>query len=175
MVSQIGAQGAFMAIKINSKIDKSILIPEGISVEQNLLDALFLGESREHALVKAENIIECLIHDYGGHYDFINQLDAVIKKNPIGALTLFAILIKHTENEFSIRAQISANKWHENNPKRKDKEFIFECWQEWCNKPSQYKSKADFSRSMLDKCEHLTSQKKIEDWCREWEKSHLAR
>ena len=32
----------------------------------------------------------------------------------------------------------------------------------------RYKSKAAFARDMLEKCEHLTSTKKIEDWCREW-------
>jgi hypothetical protein len=59
----------------------------------------------------------------------------------------------------------------ENDPKQKDKKFVYECWQDWQEKPTRYQSKAAFARDMLDKCEHLVSNKKIEDWCREWEKS----
>ncbi len=58
-----------------------------------------------------------------------------------------------------------------NDPKQKEKAFVLECWQEWQKKPDNYKSKAEFARDMLNKTEHLTSQKKIEDWCREWERT----
>ncbi|MFA7269473.1 MAG: hypothetical protein WC073_09030 [Sterolibacterium sp.] len=54
-------------------------------------------------------------------------------------------------------------------PKQKEKLFVRECWQDWQKKPDSYKSKAAFAKDMLTKCEHLESQKKIEDWCREWE------
>lgn len=54
-------------------------------------------------------------------------------------------------------------------PKQKEKVFVFGCWQEWQRDPSRYNGKAAFARDMLTKCEHLTSQKKIEDWCRGWE------
>ena len=54
--------------------------------------------------------------------------------------------------------------------KQREKAFILECWKNWQQSPSTYKSKAAFARDMLTKCESLTSQKKIEDWCREWEK-----
>lgn len=54
-------------------------------------------------------------------------------------------------------------------PKQKEKGFVYECWQLWQQQPSDYKGKAAFARDMLDKCEYLTSQKIIEDWCREWE------
>jgi hypothetical protein len=57
----------------------------------------------------------------------------------------------------------------ERDPKQKEKTFIHECWQRWQQSPETYASKAAFARDMLSKCEHLTSQKKIEDWCREWE------
>ncbi|KAF0843439.1 hypothetical protein FNL37_0865 [Methylovorus glucosotrophus] len=59
-------------------------------------------------------------------------------------------------------------------PKQKEKSFIYECWLEWKNNPLSYKSKASFARDMLQKCEHLTSNKIIEDWCRDWEKAHSA-
>lgn len=59
-------------------------------------------------------------------------------------------------------------------PKQQEKSFIYNCWQSWQKKTDSYKSKAAFARDMLTKCEHLTSQKKIEDWCREWEKANPA-
>ncbi len=59
-------------------------------------------------------------------------------------------------------------------PRQTEKIFVFECWQKWQRKPDNYKSKAKFGKDMLEKCEHLTSQKKIEDWCREWEKANPA-
>ena len=60
-------------------------------------------------------------------------------------------------------------------PKQTEKAFVFDCWKAWQEKPSSYKFKSDFAKDMLDKCEHLESQKKIEDWCRDWEKTHPAR
>jgi hypothetical protein len=59
----------------------------------------------------------------------------------------------------------------ERDPKQKDKKFVYECWQKWQESHKRYPSKAAFARDMLDKCEHLVSNKQIEDWCREWEKS----
>lgn len=52
-----------------------------------------------------------------------------------------------------------------------EKAFVRECWKEWRADPARYRGKAAFARDMLDKCGSLKSQKKIEDWCREWEKS----
>lgn len=60
-------------------------------------------------------------------------------------------------------------------PKQTEKSFVFDCWKTWQEKPRSYKYKSDFAKDMLDKCEHLESQKKIEDWCRDWEKTHPAR
>jgi hypothetical protein len=59
-------------------------------------------------------------------------------------------------------------------PKQKEKKFVCECWKEWQEQPGRYKGKAAFARDMLNKCEHLESQKKIEDWCRDWEKANPA-
>lgn len=67
-----------------------------------------------------------------------------------------------------------ANARIKRDPKQIEKKFVFSCWEKWQENPNNYKSKAAFSRDMLTKCMHLTSQKKIEDWCREWEKEHLA-
>ena len=60
---------------------------------------------------------------------------------------------------------------HRNDPKAQEKSFIFECWQAWKRDPRTYKTKAAFARAMLEKCEHLESNKVIEGWCREWEQS----
>ncbi len=59
-----------------------------------------------------------------------------------------------------------------NDPRQDEKQFIRECWQDWQRGKSHYTSKAAFARDMIEKVEHLTSTKKIEDWCREWEKAH---
>ncbi|MDM4772407.1 hypothetical protein [Solimonas sp. SE-A11] len=58
---------------------------------------------------------------------------------------------------------------HQKDPKAADKKFVFECYRDWRANPSRYKSKAEFARDMLEKCQHLKSQKKIEDWVREWD------
>ena len=59
-------------------------------------------------------------------------------------------------------------------PRQADKAFIFTCWQNWRKNPTNYTYKAEFAKDMISKCEHLKSQKKVEDWCREWEKAHPA-
>lgn len=59
-------------------------------------------------------------------------------------------------------------------PKQNEKAFIYQCWQDWQKKTESYESKAAFARDMLTKIEHLKSQKKIEDWCREWEAGNGA-
>lgn len=58
---------------------------------------------------------------------------------------------------------------HSRDPKQADKKFVYGCYRDWRENPSRYKSKAAFARDMLDKCEHLESQKKIEDWVRQWD------
>lgn len=84
----------------------------------------------------------------------------------------------HTELTFSWgrkfqkenQARENALKRLASDPKQKDKEFVKSCWEAWQENKNNYASKAAFSRDMLEKCEHLTSQKKIEDWCRTWER-----
>jgi hypothetical protein len=57
-------------------------------------------------------------------------------------------------------------------PKQREKGFVKQCWLDWQSNPQSYRSKAAFARDMLDKCSHLTSQKKIEDWCRDWDEEN---
>ena len=55
-------------------------------------------------------------------------------------------------------------------PRNSEKLFVKECWLDWKTEPNKYSSKAEFARDMLNKVEHLTNTKVIEDWCRDWEK-----
>lgn len=68
----------------------------------------------------------------------------------------------------SEKASLAAIERYKRDPKQIEKSFIFECWEKWQIEPKQYKGQAGFARSMIEKCEHLTSTKKIEDWCRAW-------
>lgn len=77
---------------------------------------------------------------------------------------------KRLPSALSVNAINAALARWEKDPKKIEKTFVNECWQEWRENLSKYKSKAAFARDMLTKCESLTSQKIIEDWCREWEK-----
>ena len=77
-------------------------------------------------------------------------------------------LLSQSKSKHAARA---AKAKHAADPKQVDKEFVHQCWQEWAREPARYESKAAFARDMLDKCEHIKSQKKIEDWCREWQRS----
>ena len=82
--------------------------------------------------------------------------------------------IKAMEIQKIITASKGGHARAANDPKHKDKEFVFKCWQAWQNKPENYKSKAAFARDMLEKLSNLVSQKIIEDWCRDWGKAHPA-
>lgn len=73
-------------------------------------------------------------------------------------------------DELSRRNAHAAKLKHANSAKQREKEFILECWKEWQQDPARYASKAAFAADMLTKCEHLKSEKKITDWCREWER-----
>lgn len=59
---------------------------------------------------------------------------------------------------------------HAADPRQSEKAFVRQCWEEWQADSARYLSKAAFARDMLDKCKVLRSTKKIEDWCRSWEK-----
>lgn len=87
-----------------------------------------------------------------------SMLRAVQEAKAIGARNQKAALAREGG-----RARVSSD------PRQTEKALIRECWFSWQSSPARYKSKAAFARDMLAKCEHLQSQKKIEDWCREWE------
>lgn len=79
-----------------------------------------------------------------------------------------AALRRTLGSEWGRMARVAALKV---DPKQSEKQLAKECWREWQRMPTRYRSKAAFARDMLTKFEHLESQKVIEDWCRDWEKS----
>lgn len=87
---------------------------------------------------------------------------------PAEVLAEYEALARSNLGKAGVKAKL------DNDPKQKEKDFVYKCWQEWQTNPDSYRSKAAFARDMLDKVENLSSQKKIEDWCREWEKSALS-
>lgn len=60
---------------------------------------------------------------------------------------------------------------HENDPKAKDKELVYQCWVEWKKEPGRYRSLAEFSRDMIEKAQHLAGDPQvIGRWVRAWKK-----
>jgi hypothetical protein len=80
---------------------------------------------------------------------------------------------KSEPSQLSSNAIKAALKRWELDPKRLEKNFVYDCWLSWQESKGRYSGKAAFARDMLSKCEHLTSQAKIEQWCRDWEKRTL--
>lgn len=88
----------------------------------------------------------------------------------LGALLPDAFDEVHRENR-SKQASRAATARHADDPRQREKQFVFDCWKDWRSNPERYRSKAKFARDMIEKCKHLESTKNIEDWCRVWEKS----
>ncbi|AMC36623.1 hypothetical protein [Janthinobacterium sp. B9-8] len=77
-------------------------------------------------------------------------------------------LYKEIQNNINAKGGLKKAK---NSPVASAKKFVNSCWDDWIKQPSMFKSKAEFARCMIDKFpEILTSQKVIEDWCRQWGK-----
>lgn len=119
------------------------------------------------------------------HVSFV-QGDIIEARNRVEEERERVILQLNREKKYHARQQINEGKKQQktaqarsgaeaklaNDPKQAAKQYVQSCWQVWQEEPDRYGGKADFARSMLKlkQCESLTSQKKIEDWCREWEK-----
>lgn len=71
-----------------------------------------------------------------------------------------------------IKSEAANIRW-QLDPRNNEKYFVKECWLDWKKTPNRYKSKIDFAKDMLEKCEYLTSTKVIEDWCRKWDKEKM--
>ncbi|WP_028081151.1 hypothetical protein [Solimonas soli] len=69
-----------------------------------------------------------------------------------------------------LRARKGGLRRHQKDPKQKAKKLVFQRYRHWREDPKLFKSKAAFARAMLDEHGQLESQKKIEDWVREWDR-----
>ena len=70
-----------------------------------------------------------------------------------------------------------------NDPKQAEKLFVKESWDAWKSNPQQYTYNTTFATAMLDKLrpddpeeegKHLSSVKKITEWCTQWEREKIA-
>lgn len=103
----------------------------------------------------------------------LGDLDTAISESFVARKMLEIAKDISSKNDKLLKARSALNRdaaqrKHKNSPQRTEKEFVYACWQEWQRAPERYRYKAEFARDMLEKCEHLKSQKKIEEWCRAW-------
>ena len=101
-------------------------------------------------------------------------IDEYLINNPLNGAALYHFITDYDDSGASIRALENVRKKLGKDPKQVEKLFVLDCWKKWQQFPLTYTSKTAFANDMLDKCEHLESQKVITDWCREWEKEHPA-
>ncbi|MEX2524305.1 MAG: hypothetical protein WD750_05050 [Gammaproteobacteria bacterium] len=119
-----------------------------------------------YALWEVENALVSLEVDEGSHGAIANAVNATNALANAMSIEMGNETLQQARRDQAVRAAEARLK---HDPKQKEKAFVKDCWLEWQKKPTRYKSKASFARDMLNKCEHLISQRKIEDWCREWE------
>jgi hypothetical protein len=96
--------------------------------------------------------------------------DAMLEMAAEAEITAAKSLVKGMNLAKVAQARRGAKAKLAKDPKQADKSFVKDCWLEWQRNADRYNGKAAFARDMLSKCENLISQKKIEDWCRGWEK-----
>jgi len=144
-------------------------------VERLAAELLIQHTAEELAVIAAQHIIyKEVIEALNVELEAVNtalQTENAMKLSAADLnayVTRIAAMVK--SGYASYRASKSGKKGHENRPQTADKAFVFECWKDWQKEPGRYRGKAKFAKDMLEKCESLKSQKKIEDWCREWEK-----
>lgn len=148
--------------------------PEGF--HQRCKEMLGVGD-----LVMAVNAIDlcrgCIIHEPEDYAIIIDQLCVAVRmaerfQNASQTAAVLPEVFHELQGESRRKqAQRAAAARHAEDPKQQEKAFVFDLWKGWRSSPGRYRSKAQFAKDMIDKCEHLKSTKKIEDWCREWEKS----
>lgn len=149
----------------------------------------------EHLLESLENVQRKALGNYGKHYSGIALLGRVFYYCDRLAFSidcedsydLIGQLIKITKSLSTARSKLHATMRMAVNVKRgkkqtlkqQEKKIVEECWIEWQDNPSQYKSNSTFANAMLKKFEpddpadqdkHLSSAKVISDWCTDWKK-----
>ena len=123
-------------------------------------------------LARANELISLGVQDAQQKAEFYRMLVLDIRGLQKGRKASGIINLAHTFGKIDQKSQSAKNSVKiklANDPRQAEKIFVKECWDKWQQTPSSYKSKAAFARDMLEKCDALTSNKVIEDWCREWE------
>lgn len=118
-------------------------------------------------VIKAVDSLESIkdvFDDFGNNLEIINQ---GVKEIEVEQEKTIKEKIQTYKKELAIRGVTEKLK---RDPRQEQKKLVRECWVKWQLEPSNYSSKAEFARDMREKYLHLKSNKKIEDWCREWEK-----
>ncbi|MCG5073049.1 hypothetical protein [Paraburkholderia tagetis] len=65
---------------------------------------------------------------------------------------------------------LEMKKLYDRKGKHAAKKGAYGWWKRWQEAPDMYDSKTGFARAMMDKWPALENQKKITDWCRNWER-----
>lgn len=160
-------------------------LPTGVDTSQlpeQVQHSLFrLGAiSMMNAVEQAERISQAL-HNGGGS---LNGVRALLSEQPMDATTLFCLLELEREKKAgdlekelkAARASLAARAAQaklklDRDGKQAAKSSVFRWWEKWSLGQIEYDNKTDFARAMLDKHPTLTSEKRVTDWCREWERS----
>lgn len=169
----------FAEMKEKEKVNFERLIALNLTHEQLLTLAACLLACQ----FESEKLIDDLFRELDAKQLFISLLGANFKKNSsemkVAQMKMLRDVRRGLNEAFlsgsmlqkTSAARNSARVKVARDPRQRDKAFVLQCWKEWKADPSRYKNKTKFARDMLDKCQHLESEKKITDWCREWEKS----
>jgi len=96
-----------------------------------------------------------------------------IREN-LNSQTLGAFIEIVIANRKKVSARVNALKRHASDPKKRDKDWVRECWDEWQRRPTNYKTKSAFASDMLKKGLRLESKPVIQRWCREWAKETVT-
>jgi hypothetical protein len=149
-----------------------------ISLGVNLLSRHYLGmgSAREELFIYRIATIKLGYYFSGGYDQKIrNEVskknDDAIQKIKDDTIQEYCEEIKRKASE---RATAIANMKHQKDPRRAEKTFILDCWNDWNAGKSIYKNQTAFAKDMLTKVVHLESQKVIETWCTEWNKRKSA-
>jgi hypothetical protein len=112
--------------------------------------------------------IELIASGDDGSADDYGRLDALMPRIALISAAMAGI----DTAEFAahrVQGKGAAAKWARD-PRQTEKAAIREHWTTWPARLAGKRYKAAFAREMLDRCTHLSDEKTITDWCREWER-----
>lgn len=138
---------------------------EGEAVSRSELVEHLVWSFAIHALLEIDNALLARLYGDGAIAASLAAAESVANAT---ALAHGDAKLAEARRELSMRA-VTAKL--DKDPKQQAKRDVQSWWHRWQKDASLYPTKAAFARAMLDKHDGvLVSQKKIEDWCRAWEK-----